>query len=65
MNIEVDGIDFDIDINVDQEIESGLLIVDVSSVRYNDICVDEILDSKIYEKICDKAWDIVMHGRKK
>lgn len=64
MNIEVDGIEFDIDIDVDQDIESRELIVEVTAIRYNNVNVADIIDPKLLEKVEDKAWDIARYGRK-
>lgn len=64
MNIEVDGIEFDVDIDVDQDIESRELIVEVTAIRYNDVNVADIIDPKLLEKVEDKAWNIVRYGRK-
>ena len=63
MNINIDGNDFEIDIDVDQDIESRELYVEVTNVAYSGVDVNEILDPKIYEKICDKAASIVKYGR--
>ena len=63
MNINIDGNDFEIEIDVDQDIESRELYVEVINVAYSGVDVNEILDPKIYEKICDKAASIVKYGR--
>ena len=62
MHITVDGIDFDVDVNVDQEIESRALIVEVTGIFYESVEVSDIINPALVTKIEDAAHHKVEYG---
>ena len=62
MRITVDGIDFKIDVEVDQEIESGALDVQVTGILYEDVEVSDIINPALVTKIEDAAYHKVKYG---
>lgn len=56
MDINIDGIDFEVNFNVDQDIESQALYIEVEEIYYAGVEVSEIISEKLVSKIEDAIY---------
>ena len=56
MDINIDGIDFEVNFNVDQDIESRALYIEVEEIYYAGVEVSEIISEKLVSKIEDAIY---------